>query len=327
MDADIKLLPLSSAVQYALTGVPAIDFTVATVSMMFDCGSRAWSGEILESFRIPESMLPGVRDCGEIIGTARGEAARQAGIEGAAVVTVGAHDTALAFLTLGLTAGSSDALINSGTWSVVGVRLDKPAKDGRVMEYGFSNYGLPLGDFALLKVFPGLWYVQELVKQYRKRGEPIEYGDIAAMIENCKAQDRFVIDVEDFSVFEQRDIEKAVREKCRQKYGNVPKGKAEVFRCIYRSIAVKYLEVIQQLEEVTGGSIGAIRLSGGACRDACLCRMVAKICGRKVVAGPVEGTVAGNLLMQCRALGTLRSADEMREAVEASVDFSEYDPA
>jgi rhamnulokinase len=99
-----------------------------------------------------------------------------------------------------------------------------------------------------------------------------------------------------------------------------------VVRCIFESLALKYRWTIEQLEQVTGSSIEAIHVVGGGANNRLLCQMTADVCGRPVLAGPVEATAIGNLMVQAITLGLVASLAQARGMVRQSASVATFEP-
>jgi rhamnulokinase len=98
-------------------------------------------------------------------------------------------------------------------------------------------------------------------------------------------------------------------------------------RSILVSLACKYRRVLELLEEVAGRPLRRIHVIGGGARAGVLCDLTAELTGRPVVAGPVEATALGNVLVQARADGALGSRDELRAVAAASAAPVHHEPS
>jgi len=95
---------------------------------------------------------------------------------------------------------------------------------------------------------------------------------------------------------------------------------------ILYSLAVRYREVLQTLEDLSGQTIDVIHIVGGGSRNRLLNQLTADVTGRRVVAGPTEATAAGNALVQALGGGQLGSLDELRDVVRRSFPVEEFLP-
>ena len=106
-----------------------------------------------------------------------------------------------------------------------------------------------------------------------------------------------------------------------------PADRGTMVRSIVVSLAHRYRWVLERLEAVSGRDVRRIHVIGGGARNALLCRLTADITGREVLAGPVEATALGNVLVQARAAGELGSLADMRAVAAASVSPIVYEPS
>jgi rhamnulokinase len=104
-------------------------------------------------------------------------------------------------------------------------------------------------------------------------------------------------------------------------------SRGEIVRSIYVSLAVRYRQVLERLEAASGRDVRAIHVIGGGAQNVLLCRLTADITGREVLAGPVEATALGNVLVQARAAGEAGSLADMRALSAASVEPIHYEPS
>ena len=92
------------------------------------------------------------------------------------------------------------------------------------------------------------------------------------------------------------------------------------------SLALKYRRALAWLEELVGGRIETVHIVGGGTQNRQLCQMTADACRRRVVAGPIEATAIGNVMMQAIAARSVGSIAEAREVVRDSFSVEEYLP-
>jgi rhamnulokinase len=119
---------------------------------------------------------------------------------------------------------------------------------------------------------------------------------------------------------------KRIASACERAGQRAPASTGELVRSILVSLACKYRLVLEGLERVTGRNIETIHVIGGGARNAVLCQITADVLGRRVLAGPVEATALGNVLVQARAAGELSGLDEMRAVAAASAQLATYEP-
>jgi rhamnulokinase len=105
-----------------------------------------------------------------------------------------------------------------------------------------------------------------------------------------------------------------------------PTTHGEIARLVLESLATSHAEALDALEAVTGTPVEDVHIVGGGARNALLDQLTADRSGRRVLAGPEEATVLGNLLVQARALGDLPAGVSVREAARRSSSITEYTP-
>jgi rhamnulokinase len=137
---------------------------------------------------------------------------------------------------------------------------------------------------------------------------------------------RSIVNLDDTRFLNPPDMPKAIQDFCRETKQPVPKTEGELVRCAYESLALKYREVLGWLEELTGNRMEVIHIVGGGSKSGILNQFTADVCQRPVIAGPVEATAMGNLLVQVRASGELSSLAEMREVIRKSSDVAIFKP-
>ena len=216
--------------------------------------------------------------------------------------------------------------VSSGTWSLMGVEVKQASLSARTQELNLTNEGGLDGTYRLLKNIMGLWLVQQCKRAFDARSGKYEYGQLAQMAAKAPAL-RSLVNPDDARFLNPPDMPKAIQDYCRETKQPVPRTEGELVRCAYESLALKYREVLGWLEELTGNRIEVIHIVGGGSKSGILNQFTADACQRPVVAGPVEATAMGNLLVQVRASGELSTLAEMREVIRKSSDVVTYRPS
>jgi len=320
-----RLLMLPDLFHYWLTGRQAAEYTIASTSQMLDARSRTWSGELLANLGIPAAILPPVVMSGAVLGELRPEVAAEAGLHQAPpVIAVGSHDTASAVAAVPGLDGRS-AYISSGTWSLVGVETPQPVIDERVLALNFTNEGGVSGNIRLLKNVTGLWLLQESRRQWQREGRDYGWGELLALAGQAQPF-RSLIDPDAREFASPGDMPAALRAYCQRTGQPEPDSVGAVVRCCLESLALKARWVIEALETLLGHPLETIRIVGGGSQNHMLAQWTADACQRPVVAGPVEATALGNLMVQAIAAGHLSDVAAGRQAVAASVELHAFDP-
>ena len=182
-----------------------------------------------------------------------------------------------------------------------------------------------MAPIRLLKNIMGLWLVQQCRRSFDAGGSTFGYADLVQMAAAAPTF-RSLIDPDDVRFLSPADMPTAIQEFCRSTGQPVPKEPGALVRCCLESLALKYAVVLAWLEELTGDRVEVLHIVGGGARNALLNQFTANACDRLVLAGPVEATILGNLLVQARTRGELGTLAEIRRVVRASSEIEEFLP-
>ena len=322
-DADTLLLT-PDLLNYFLTGEKATEFTIASTTQMVDWDTKDWAGDILDRLEIPKGILTPIINPGSIMGTVSKGVCEELKMSGVPVIAVAEHDTASAVMAVPCEEGTY-AYLSCGTWSLLGVELDRPVINDTTYHLNFTNEGGYDRTARVLKNIMGLWIYQECKRSWDMEGEVWSFDRMEAEGLKSEAFAAF-IDPDDESFLAPGNMPAKIQAFCKATNQKVPEGKAAIVRCIMESLAMKYKMVLEELETVTGAPIPVLHIVGGGCRNEMLCRFTANAIGRPVIAGPVEATAIGNLICQMLALGKLKNLREARKMVKNSFPTTEYLP-
>ena len=318
------LLMMPDLFNYWLTGIKACEFSEATTSQFYDPRQRGWARPLLERLDLPTHMLKDVIEPGTVLGPLHGAISEESGLEGVEVVAPACHDTGSAVAALPAT-GSSFAYISSGTWSLMGVESPQPIINEDSLNFNFTNEGGVCNTFRFLKNIMGLWLVQECRRTWAQTGDDLSYTELTEMADRAPAFGPLVEpDAHDF--LRPGDMPSRIRAFCVQTGQKPPGTRGEIVRCALESLALKYRWVLGKLELLMGRPLETIHIVGGGCQNRLLCQLAADATQRPVVAGPVEATAAGNVLMQALARGRVGTLAEAREVVRRSFEVLTYEP-
>ena len=316
-----RLLFMPDLFLYWLTGVARGEVTIASTSQFYDPRSRRFDVELLNRLGIPARILPELIDPGERLGTLLPRLAESTGLGPVPVYATASHDTASAVAAVPAQ-GDDWCYISSGTWSLMGVELPHPVITEKSAELNFTNEAGYGGTTRLLKNIAGLWLLQECRREWASKGESHTYAELMQMAEEATPP-AGVIDPDDF--LQPGDMPNRIAEWCRTHSLPEPKSKGETCRLILESLAARYCKVLEGLEELIGRRIRTIHIVGGGSRNTLLNRLVARASGRKVIAGPVEATAAGNVLVQAIGAGEVAGLPAAREIVRRSFDIEVFE--
>ncbi|AOS64936.1 pentulose/hexulose kinase [Actinoalloteichus hymeniacidonis] len=321
-----RLLLIPDLLCYWLTGEFGAEVTNASTTQLLDVGQRRWARELIRDAGIDEALLPRLREPGETIGVLAGSARDQLGGHATPVVAVGSHDTASAIVAVPAT-GTRFGYISCGTWSLVGLELAAPVLSEASRAANFTNELGVDGTTRYLRNVMGLWLLQESLRTWQSRGQQPEVVELLSGAAEA-APFRSLIDPDDPRFLAPGDMPARIAEVCRETGQPVPADRYQLVRCILESLALAYRRTLRTACELADREVDVLHIVGGGSRNELLCRWTADACGIPVVAGPVEATALGNLLVQARAVGAAGVGDltAMRALVAATQDVHEYRP-
>jgi rhamnulokinase len=319
-----KLLFMPDVFNYLLTGVARNEYTIASTSQLLDPHSLTWQPRVFDAAGLDMSIMQEIIKPGTIIGNTDDNINGELGIEPVAVVAVGSHDTASAVATVPAK-GRNWAYLSSGTWSLMGVELDQPVVSDKAAQYNFTNEGGVEGTIRFLKNIIGLWLLQECRRAWSKEKE-YAYDELTALAMEAEPFAAF-IDAGDPSFLHPANMPEAISYYCQKTGQQAPVDKRDFARLILESLAMKYRETFFDLGEVVSMPLDTLHIIGGGSRNRLLCQFTANALGVPVVAGPIEATAIGNILMQARAAGVIHSLEQAREVVRNSFSCDTYLPA
>lgn len=319
-----KLLFMPDLFNYLLTGIAKAEFSIATTSQMYDPRQRAWANDMLEKLGIPTRILPQIIPTGTVVGELLESVARECGLEPVPVIAPGCHDTASAVVSVPASEGNW-CYISSGTWSLMGVELPEPLINEQTLALNYTNEGGFGGSIRFLKNIMGLWLVQECRRHFVREGYDHSYAELTQMAGRAQPFE-VLIDPNDGPFGSPGEMPTKIDDFCRRT-GQMPPGTRGAYvRACLDSLALKYRQTLEGLQTVLGKSIDVIHIVGGGTQNELLNQLTADACGKPVVAGPIEATAIGNILVQAIATGALPSLDAARRVVRDSFPLKRYEP-
>ncbi|PID56777.1 rhamnulokinase [candidate division KSB3 bacterium] len=313
------LLLFPALLMYFFSGRKVNEFTHATTTQMLNPGTGEWDYEMLKALGIPTEILKAeIVQPGTIVGDLLPELAEPAGLGRVPVIATASHDTASAVAAVP-TQGGEWAYLSSGTWSLLGLEVAEPIISDASLQYNLTNEGGVGGSYRFLKNIMGLWLVQECKRIWDRDGKTTSFAELMLEAERA-APFKAVIDPNDTSFLNPSDMPKAIVEFCRATGQSVPESRGEILRCALESLALKYRHVLEKMEQLRGKSIDVLHIVGGGIQNTLLCQFTANATGKAVVAGPVEATAIGNIMVQALATGDIGSLQEGRQIIRQSYE-------
>ncbi|MGQ9880289.1 MAG: rhamnulokinase, partial [Armatimonadota bacterium] len=320
-----KMLMMPDLFHYWLSGAKVCERTIASTSQMMDPRTGEWAIDLLRHVGLPTHFLPEIVPPGTRLGKLRKAVQEETGAQDVEVITPGSHDTASAIAAVPASLGSNFAYLSSGTWSLMGVELSEPLINAHTRTLNFTNEGGVNNTIRFLRNIMGLWLVQECRRAYAREGQEYTYEQLTQMASEAPAF-RSLIAPDQRNFLAPANMLDAIRGYCNSTDQPLPETPGQFVRCCLESLALKYRWVLEQLESLMGKRLPVIHVVGGGTQNRLLCQFTADACNRFVLAGPVEATAAGNVLLQMIALGELKGITEGRELLRRSTEIVEYQP-
>lgn len=309
---------------YWLSGVITNEFTNATTTQCYDPQKRTWAVPVLERLGIPISIFQPISSPGTVLGKVLLSVVEESGCHNMKVVLPATHDTGSAVAAVPAPE-SGFAWISSGTWSIVGVEIDRPVITDEALLYNFTNEGGVENTWRLSKNVMGLWLVQECRRTWMSQGLTLDYEEITRLASRARPF-LAVIDPDYPEFLYPGDMPKRIVDYCIRTGQTPPQDQGELIRVVLESIALKYRWVIERLERLIRKKLDTIYIVGGGTRNRLLNQLTADATGCRVVAGPSEATSIGNAIMQAIGLGHLKNIAEGRSVVRSSFSPEVYLP-
>ncbi|WP_427134090.1 rhamnulokinase [Pseudarthrobacter sp. S9] len=323
----LQALLIPDLIAFLLTGQRRTEATNASTTGLFDAAAGEWATEFLVALGLPADLFPPLVQPGETIGTLLPAIANRAGLPaGTTVVAVGSHDTASAVAAV--PADQEDfAYVSSGTWSLVGVELKHPVLTEASRLANFTNERGVDGTIRYLRNVGGLWLLSECQRTWAGEGYRPGLDDLldaAAALPGGGP----VINADDPYFIAPDNMPGRIRAAVRNTGAVPPDDPAAIVRCILDSLAAGYARTIADAERLADVTVDVVHIVGGGSQNRLLCQLTADATGKRVIAGPVEATALGNVLVQARAAGMLNGGlPELRTVARASQQPASYVPS
>lgn len=317
-------LGVADGFNYLLSGVARMEPAMASTFQLYNPMARGWSSALIAKLGFPPGLLAELTASGTVLGPLKPELAQATGLGPIQVIAGCSHDTGAAVAAIPAT-GRDWAYLSSGTWSLIGVEIPEPIITARSRELNFTNevgYG---GSIRLLKNIVGLWIIQECRRAWAAQGREYDYGALATLAGEAEPF-RSLINPADPRFVAPDGMPEKVAAFCHETGQAVPRTPGETIRCVLESLALLYRKTLRQAEELTGQPIGRLHIVGGGSKNQLLNQLTANAIQKPVLAGPVEATAAGNVLVQAITLGHLPSLAAAREVVRDSFPMTLFTP-
>ncbi|MCC0629666.1 MULTISPECIES: rhamnulokinase [unclassified Clostridioides] len=302
---------------FLLTGKKVAEYTNATTTQLVNATTNNWDEEIITRLGFNKKLFSKITPPKTILGSLKKELVEELGYD-LEVILPATHDTGSAFIAI--PAKDRSILLSSGTWSLLGVELEKPECKLEALKYNFTNEGGYEYRYRFLKNIMGLWMIQEARRCYKNKHSFEELVEYARLSKGFKS----VVDVNDDRFLKPENMVQEIKKYCIETNQTEPQTVGEVAYCIFNSLAKSYNKSINEIEEITGEKLETVSVFGGGCQNELLNELISKGSGKKVLAGPVEATALGNIVCQLIAKNELKNLEQARDIIGNSFDIIQY---
>jgi len=322
--ADTMLL-IPDLLTHWLTGTTVAERTNASTTGLLRADTGEWDADLARRLDVDPALLPPLVDAGTDLGPIIGPARHETGIDGVHVTAVGSHDTASAVVAVPAT-DPDIAYISCGTWSLVGVELERPVLTDAARRAGFTNERGVDGRIRYLHNVTGLWLLTETIRDWERIGPPVDLSALLAQAADITGATP-TFDADDPDFLGPGDMPARIAAALLAAGQSAPTSRPALVRTILASLAAAYARTIRAAAETSGHTIRTVHLVGGGSQNTLLCQLTADATGLPVLAGPAEATAIGNILIQARTLGeTGGSLESLRALVARRCALRRYEP-
>lgn len=307
-------LTVPDLLNYWLTGAKVCEFSNATTTQLFNPTTGTWATELMDKLGIPSHIFPEIVPPGTRLGT----------YEGIPVIAPACHDTGSAVAAVP-THKPDFVYISSGTWSLVGMEVDKPILTLEALATNITNEGGVYGTYRLLKNVMGLWILQQCRATWAASGEAYTYAELVDMAANAEPLSA-LFNPNDATFLSPGDHPQCIRDWCHQTNQPVPETPGAIVRSVLESLALAYREVLELVTAVADRQVSVLHIVGGGTKNKLLNQMTANATSLPVITGPIEATVIGNALVQLITLGEIADLSQARQIVASMAGMTRYEP-
>lgn len=311
-----RLLNMPDLFNYWLTGEAKSESSIASTTQFFNPATMTWASELLTRLDLPADILCPVVQPGTLLG-------KTLDAPHVPVYATAGHDTAAAVAAVPSEGGDNWCYISSGTWSLMGLELDAPIINAASCAANYTNEVGVSGTVRFLKNIAGLWLLQECRRHWIEEGAEYSYEQLAKMAADARP---FSASINPDAFLEPGGMPGKIAAHCGATGQAAPATHGEYARAILESLALRYRQVLEDLEALSGRRIEVIHIVGGGSKNTLLNQFVADCTGRKVVAGPGEATAIGNILVQAMGAGELKDLHEVRQVVRNTFELTTVNP-
>ena len=310
-----KILFTPDALSWMLTGNEVCEYTIASTSELLDPRTKQLDERLLASLGLTRSKFGKMVNPGTLIGVLTDEVQKITGLGPVPVIAVAGHDTGSAV------ADERFAYLSSGTWSLMGIETKDAIINDLSYERNFTNEGGIEGTTRFLKNICGMWLYERCRKEWPEEVRKLSHPELQGSAMQVEA-----FHPDDALFANPASMIEAIQTYCRNSNQAVPETPAEICRCIFDSLALRYKQVFQWMQEFAPFKLDVLHIIGGGSLNKYLNQFTANATGATVLAGPQEGTAIGNIMLQAKAAGVVKNIWEMRQIIANSLELVKYEP-
>jgi rhamnulokinase len=318
-----RLLLIPDLINLFLTGKAVTEYTNATTTQMVNAETGKWDAELLQRLGLPGNLLAEIVPAGTDLGPINSPLAAELDLAGVHVIAPATHDTGSA--VAGAPLPDRWAYISSGTWSLVGIERDRPLINADVARQNFTNEGGAFGTIRFLKNVMGLWILESCRKEWKERGLDVDYVALLRDVAALERETAFIYP-DDPRFFNPPSMLEALAQQLADTGQAAPSDPPAIAKVILDSLAFRYASIVRTIESLTGERVKGMQIVGGGSQNEYLNQMTADATGLPVLAGPVEATAIGNVLVQGVAGGRFASLREARRHVGENLCLKKFAP-
>ncbi len=319
------MLLMPDYLNFLLTGVKSAEYTIASTTSLIDPSVRDWAWELVEAFGIPKNIFAEIVESGTRLGTLLSDIANQVGLNAdIPVIASAGHDTASAVVSVPAD-DDNWAFLSSGTWSLMGVEIKDPILNKDALKYNFTNEGGFENTIRFLKNIIGLWPIQECRRYWKSKGNEYSYQYLTDMALEAGRSKRW-IDLNDKRFLKAGDMPLKINAFLEETNQKTTDNIGETIRIVLESLAFNYKKTFERIEKITNKKIDKLHAVGGGIQNELLIQLTADALGIDVIAGPIEGTIVGNIGVQAIATNAVDDLTEWRKVVRNSFSPKVYKP-
>ena len=318
-------LPVPDALALSLGGNATAEYTFCSTTNLLDPVTRQWHWDLISKLGLPKEVFPQIVEAGTPSGMLSAQLCAELGCDPIPIFKCGSHDTASAVAAVPAPVEGEWAYLSAGTWALLGAEIDAPLLTAECGKESITNEGGVGGKIRFLTNIMGSWLFQELRRVWNEAGKNLSFNDMEQMARNSEPCKYFINpNCSEFAA--PGDMPGNIRAFLKRTGQGENVSDAEVVRAVYDSLALYFAGKLGLFEKLLNVKYACLNVVGGGTKDGFLMELASCALNRQVVAGPIEATAAGNILVQAMAAKELSSLDDVRNVIRNSFELKTFSP-